>query len=65
MMRSTKSRGDLKRGSDYSDSARTTWIYSMYAAALCHQILSSLAKNATKAGEQHFGLGKLRLKKRF
>ena len=48
MMRALKSRGGLTRGSGFTESVCTLWIYSMHATASYHDALSSLTKIITK-----------------
>ena len=63
MIRSLKSRGGLTRGSGFTESVRTLWIYSMHATAGYHDALSTLTKNQNKTSDQHQDLGKSRLQR--
>ena len=63
MMRAIKSRGGLTRGSGFTESVRTLWIYSMHATASYHDALSSLTQNQHKTSDQHEDLGKSRLQR--
>ena len=63
LMLSLKSRGGLTRGSGFTGSVRTLWIYSMHATASYHDALSTLTKNQNKTSGQHQDLGKSRLQR--
>ena len=58
MMKPLKIRAVPTRGSGFTESVRTLWIYSMHASASYHNALSSSTKNQNKTSEQHQDLGK-------
>ena len=45
MMKTLTSRAGPTRGSGFTESVRTLWIYSVHASASYHNVLSSLKKN--------------------
>ena len=65
MMRSLKSTGGLTRGSGFTESVRTMWIYSLHASGGYHEALCSLTKNVRNTSFQHDDFGKGRLQRDF
>ena len=63
-MRAIKSRGGLARGSGFSKSVRVRWVYSMHAAASCHNALINLSK-LNKSKVLHNELAESRLQRDF
>ena len=57
MMRASKIRGGLTRGSGFTESVRILWIYSMLASATYNNARSTLTRTVSKTSSQYEELG--------
>ena len=57
MTRALKSHGGLTRGSGFTASVRTLWVYSMHASASYHNAISSPTQTQHRTSDQHEELG--------